>query len=426
MAGENSAGSPNSSRPRAGGRHPEKLRAQVRWRVDQMKITGVETVVVNAFIRNWVFVKVVTDQPGLWGWGEATLEWKTRAVTSGVEDLAPFVIGEDPFRIEHIASRMARFSFWRLGAIGMSAASGIEQALWDIKGKSLGVPVWQLLGGQVRDEVRVYTHPLRGNLKQAADGHDISAFCDDIQRTVEMGYSAVKMGLVPYSGFDAPVSSIRHVAKLAEAVRERVGDDVDLMTDMHGRPENLTTAKADIDVIAPISPLFVEEPLQPGNARLLAQLQSQVDCPLAAGERLFHPEEFADLAEYGAVAFVQPDLAHCMGFSGGRRIAAIAAARNIGICPHNPMGPVASAVALHFDVATPSFVIQEECVGLAPWYEEICAENPVELANGAWKIPHAPGLGIEIDEAIAGKHPFKQEEILAMEAVLPDGTVANW
>jgi galactonate dehydratase len=152
-----------------------------------MKITAVETVVVNAVMRNWIFVKVLTDQPGLHGWGEATLEWKTRAVTGAVEDLAPFAIGEDPRRIEHLVRRMSCFSFWPLGAIGLSALSGIEQALWDIKGKALGVPVWELLGGRVRDRVRVYTHLRRGRV----DGHvpttDVSAFCDAVQETVEMG-----------------------------------------------------------------------------------------------------------------------------------------------------------------------------------------------------------------------------------------------
>lgn len=133
-----------------------------------MKITAVETVVVNAIHRNWIFVKVLTDQPGLHGWGEATLEWKTRAVVATVEDLVPLIIGEDPMRIEHVVARMTRFSFWPLGAIGMSAASGIEQALWDIKGKALGVPVWQLLGGRVRDSVRVYTHLHRGRAGELA------------------------------------------------------------------------------------------------------------------------------------------------------------------------------------------------------------------------------------------------------------------
>lgn len=391
-----------------------------------MKITSVETIVINANIRNWVFVKVVTDQPGLWGWGEATLEWKTRAVTGCVEDLAPFVVGQDPMRVEHVASRMIRFSFWKLGTIGMSAASAIEQALWDIKGKALGVPVWQLLGGRVRDRIRVYTHPLRGDLNNTADENDISGLCDNIQQTVEMGYQAIKVGMVPYTGYDAPISAVRHVARLAEAIRERVGDDIDIMTDFHGRPGSPAAAKEFIDVIAPIKPLFIEEPIQPGNALQMAELQRQADCALATGERLLHAEDFAELAELNAVTYVQPDLAHCMGFSGGRRIAAIAEARNMGICPHNPMGPVASAAVLQFDAATPNFVIQEECSGLVPWFEDICSTYPATLTNGAWEISEAPGLGIEIDEAVAAKYPFQQENILALDAVLPDGSIANW
>lgn len=391
-----------------------------------MKITAIEPVIVNAIHRNWIFVKVVTDQPGLHGWGEATLEWKTRAVTGALEDLAQFAIGEDPFRIEHIVGRMTGFSFWQLGAIGMSALSGIEQALWDIKGKALGVPVWQLLGGSVRDNVRVYTHLRRARIGHQVDNRDISAFCDAVQETVEMGYNAVKLGFVPYTGYDAPPAAVRHVEKLAAAVRERVGWDVDIMTDFHGRPDSIDAAKAFIDVIAPIRPLFVEEPIQPGNAPAMADLARRVNCPLATGERLFTPREFAEIAEHRAVAFIQPDLAHCGGFSGGRRIAAIAEAAGMGVAPHNPMGPVAGAVALQFDVATRNFVIQEEAVGLVPWFEEICSSHPLALVDGAWAIPQAPGLGIEIDEAAASRYPFKPEEIPALDAILPDGRIANW
>ena len=391
-----------------------------------MKITAVETVVVNAVMRNWIFVKVLTDQPGLHGWGEATLEWKTRAVTGAVEDLAPFVVGEDPFRIEHLVSRMSCFSFWPLGAIGMSALSGIEQALWDIKGKALGVPVWELLGGRVRDRVRVYTHLRRGRADGSLPTTDVSAFCDAVQETVEMGYDAIKLGFVPYTGYDAPLAAVRHVAELAEAVRERVGEAVDIMTDFHGRPDSLDAAKAYIDVIAPIRPLFVEEPIQPGNTPAMAALAARVDCPLATGERLFTPREFAEVAETRAVAYAQPDLAHCGGLSGGRRIAAIASAAGIGIAPHNPMGPVAGAVALQFDVATPNFVIQEEAVGIVPWFEEICATHPLALVDGGWQVPTAPGLGIEIDEAAAARRPFAPELIPALDARLSDGRVANW
>ena len=391
-----------------------------------MKITGIETVVVNAVHRNWIFVKVVTDQPGLWGWGEATLEWKTRAVTGAIEDFAPFLIGEDPMRVEHLVNMMTRFSFWPLGSIGLTAVSGIEHALWDIRGKALGVPVWQLLGGKVRDIVRVYTHMKRGNVKERVSNLDISAFCDGVQQTVEMGYNAVKLGFVPYTGYDAPLKAVKHVEKLAAAVRERVGDGVDIMTDFHGRPDSLDAAIAYIKAIEPIKPLFCEEVIQPGDAAAMADIARRVDCPLATGERLFTPREYAEIAETRAVTYIQPDLAHCMGISGGRKIAAIAEAAHMGVCPHNPMGPVAGAVALNFDVATTNFVIQEEAVGIVPWFEEICSKYPLKLVNGSWEVPQAPGLGIEIDEVAAARHPFAQEIIPATESVLADGRIANW
>lgn len=390
-----------------------------------MKITAIETTVVNAIHRNWIFVKVLTDQPGLYGWGEATLEWKTKAVLGTIEDLMPFVIGQDPRRIEHIFSCMTQFSFWPLGAIGLTAVSAIDQALWDIKAKDLGIPVWQLLGGQVRDKVRVYTHLHRGKIGGQVDRGDVSAFCDAVQETVEMGYNAVKLGLVPYTGYDAPLEEVRHVEKLANAVRERVGDGIDIMTDFHGRPQSLDAAKAYIDVIAPINPLFVEEPIQPGDTPAMAELARRVNCPLATGERLFTPREFAEVAESRAVAYIQPDLCHCGGLTGGRKIAAIAEAGHIGLAPHNPMGPVAGAIALHFDVATPNFVIQEEAVGLVPWFDDIF-EHPLELTDGCWSVPTEPGFGLEINVEAAKKYPFEPEKIPALEAILPDGTIANW
>jgi galactonate dehydratase len=391
-----------------------------------MKITGIETVVVNAFHRNWIFVKVLTSEPGLHGWGEATLEWKTGAVLGAIDDLSLFVVSEDPHRIEHLVQKMRRMSFWPLGVIGLTALSAIEQALWDIKGKDLGVPVWQLLGGKVRDHVRVYTHLLQGRQDRPIAAHDVSAFCDAVQETVEMGYDAVKLGLVPYMGFDAPLPAVKQTEKLAAAVRERVGDAVDILTDFHGRPDSVWAAKAFIDAIAPIRPMFVEEPIQPGDAEALAQLSRQVDCPLATGERLVTSQEYAELARLRAVTYVQPDLAHCGGFTGGRRIAAIAEAASMGVMPHNPMGPVAGAVALQFAAATPNFVIQEEAVALAPWYRDICSTFPMERADGGWLVPEAPGLGIEIDEKEAAKHPFAPEVIPALDAILPDGRIANW
>jgi len=390
-----------------------------------LKITAIETVLVNAIHRNWIFVKVLTDQPGLYGWGEATLEWKTRAVLGTIEDLSPFVVGEDPRNISHILARMSRFSFWPLGSIGMTAASAIEQALWDIKAKDLGVPVWQLLGGKVRDKVRVYTHPHMGKRKKPASNRDIPAFCDMVEETIALGYNAIKLGFVPYTGYDAPLEEVLHTEKLAAAVRERVGTSVDIMTDFHGRPDTIDAAKAYIDVIAPIKPLFVEEPIQPGDAHAMADLARRVDCPLATGERLFMPREFADIAETRAVAYVQPDLCHCGGLTGGQKIAAIAEASHMGVAPHNPMGPVAGAVALHFDVATPNFVIQEEATGIVPWFDEV-VDSPIVRKDGYWQVPEAPGFGLEINEKAAAKYPFAPEQIPATEAVLADGTIANW
>jgi galactonate dehydratase len=391
-----------------------------------VKITGIETVIVNAVHRNWIFVKVLTDQPGLWGWGEATLEWKTRAVTGTIEDLAPFVVGEDPMNVEHIVNKMTRFSFWPLGSIGLTAVSGIEHALWDIRGKVLNVPVWQLLGGKVRDSVRVYTHLGRGSADFRVPNTDLGAYLDAVQKTVEMGYNAIKLGFVPYNGYDAPTEAVKHTVALAEGVRERIGDKVDFMVDFHGRPDSLDAAIAYVNAIAPSKPLFCEEVIQPGDAGAMADIARRVDCPLATGERLFTPREYAEIAETRAVTYVQPDLAHCVGFTGGRKIAAIAEAAHMGVCPHNPMGPVAGAVALNFDVATTNFVIQEEAVGIVPWFEEICSKYPLKLVNGSWEVPQAPGLGIEIDEAAAAKHPFAQEIIPATESVLADGRIANW
>jgi galactonate dehydratase len=189
-----------------------------------MKITAVETRLVNAIHRNWIFVKIVTDQPGLWGWGEATLEWKTRAVVGAIDDLAPMLIGEDPRRIEHLVRKMTRHSFWPLGVIGLSAVSGIEQALWDISGKELGVPVWRLLGGRCRDRVRVYTHFRRARIGAQVDPLDTEAYVEGVLETVAMGYGAVKLGVVPYTHYDAPLPEVRHVEKLVGRIRDAVGE----------------------------------------------------------------------------------------------------------------------------------------------------------------------------------------------------------
>ncbi len=390
-----------------------------------MQITDIQTLVVNADLRNWVFVKVVTDQDGLYGWGEATLEWKTRAVVSAVEEVKPLLLGADPRDIEQGVRKMLKFGFWPAGVIGMTAVSAIEQALWDILGKSAGLPVWRLLGGKTHDRIKAYTHLGLGNAKAVYETFDKHAFVERALEVVERGYRAVKILFVPYSHYTAPVGSVKMVGETIAAVREAVGDDVDIMVDFHGRPASLSLAVQYIRALEPSRPLFVEEPIQPGDALAMRDVMMKVDCPIATGERLVGLKEFEPLFVHRAVNIVQPDLCHCGGILAGRKIAAAAEAAYMGVAPHNPAGPVASTVALHFDVATPNVVIQEDMVGAVPWFYDV-VRTPVTLRDGYWEVPEAPGLGVEVDEAEARKHPYRPEPQSGAEAMLPDGTVVDW
>jgi galactonate dehydratase len=389
-----------------------------------MKITDITTKVVNAQMRNWVFVKVWTDD-GLYGWGEATLEWKTRAVVGAVEDLKPLILGRDPRDIEQIVRILQKQSFWRLGAIGMSAVSGIEHALWDIFGKSQNLPVWRLLGGQVRDRLDVYTHLGMGNMKAVYETFEPQALADNAVRLVEAGYKAFKVVFIPYTHYTAAAPALRKVDELMRRLRETVGDDVELMVDFHGRCASPAAASRFIEVLAPYRPLFVEEPVPPGDITSLAAVTAASPVTIATGERLVELDEFDQLIARRAVHIAQPDLCHVGGFTVGRKIAGMAQAAGIGLAPHNPLGPIAGTVALHFGIATPNVVIQEEMVGAVPWYDEVVS-TPIRRVDGAWQIPEAPGLGIEVDEAVADAHPFEQEVLHTQHAVLADGTVVDW
>ena len=390
-----------------------------------MKIRAVRTLVVNAEMRNWIFVKVETDEDGLWGWGEATLEWKTRAVVGAVQDFEPMILGRDPRDIEQLVRMMQKHSFWRLGVIGMTAISGIEIALWDILGKSLGVPVWRLLGGQTRDKVKVYTHLGMGDMKAVYETSEADSLLERAQAVVEAGFQAVKVVFIPYTHFTASVRQIKHVAAMMQSLRAFLGDDIDIMVDFHGRCASTGVALQYIRVLAPFQPLFVEEPVQPGNARAMKLVSAKTSVPIAAGERLVDRRDFEELFRMQAITIAQPDLCHCGGFTEARKIAAMADTMGIGIAPHNPLGPLAGAAALHFDIATPNFVIQEEMSGAVPWYWDVLS-SPVRRVQGYWQIPEEPGLGVEVNEAEAAKHPFLQEIMHSATAVLEDGTVVDW
>ncbi len=390
-----------------------------------MKIVDISTRVVNADMRNWVFVRIETDQDGLYGWGEATLEWKTKAVVGAVEDLAPLLIGRDPRDIEQAVRVLKKHSFWRLGVIGMSAVSGIELALWDIFGKWLGQPVWRLLGGKVRDRVKVYTHLGLGDMRAVYETLEAEPLVQRAAQVVDRGYRALKAVFIPYTHYYAPLPDIDKVGRLMEALRHTVGPEIEIMVDFHGRPASAATALAYIEALAPGRPMFVEEPVPPGETGALAQVAAKSRVPIATGERLVDRPEFDDLFRARAADIVQPDICQCGGLLEAKKIAAMAEAVSVGVAPHNPLGPIAGAAALHFAVSTPNHLIQEEMVGAVPWYFEV-VKGPIEMVDGCWQVPGAPGLGVEVDEGVAARHPYQAEIMHTTNAVLADGTVVDW
>lgn len=390
-----------------------------------MKIVTISTRVVNADMRNWVFVRVETDQPGLYGWGEATLEWKTHAVVGAIADLAPLLIGRDPRDIEQAVRILKKHSFWRLGVIGMSAVSGIELALWDIMGRWLDQPVWRLLGGRVRDRVKVYTHLGLGDMRAVYETLDEEPLVRRAEEVVAKGYRALKAVFIPYTHYHAPVADVDKVARMMEALRRTVGPEVEIMVDFHGRTASAASALAYIEALEPSRPMFVEEPVPPGETPALVQVAAKSRVPIATGERLVDRPEFDDLFRARAVDIVQPDICHCGGLLEAKKIAAMAEAASIGVAPHNPLGPIAGAAALHFAVSTPNHLIQEEMVGAVPWYFEV-VKGPIRMVEGCWQVPETPGLGIEVDEDVAARYPYKPEVIHTTNAVLSDGTIVDW
>lgn len=387
-----------------------------------MKITRVSSTVVNANMRNWVFVKVETDQDGLYGWGEATLEWKTAGVVGSVEDIGRLLVGEDPRRIEHLFQIMTRQYFWRAGIEGMTAISGIEQALWDIKGKWLDVPVYELLGGRVRDRVRVYNHLGGGQMNVMYESETPEQFAENALSIKEDGYTAIKFMAVPRTEPVEGTGSVRLAARYVEAIRDAVGPEMDLMVDLHARTWPAMAIQY-CHALEPYGLYFFEEPCSTDDIDATEEVTRKARIPIATGERLVGLRQFRDLIARRACHIIQPDLSHCGGLWEARKIASMAEAHSIAVAPHNPNGPVATAAAVHFALATPNWVIQEAITNDVPWRNDVVI-NPVVVENGYVAVPEQPGLGIDINEKEAAKHPFKPE---AMQRYFhPDGAVADW
>ena len=391
-----------------------------------MKIKDIQTLVVNAEMRNWVFVKIITDQD-VYGWGEATVEWKTRAVVGAIEDLKPLIVGKDPRQIKQNYQIMTKHAFWKMGIIGMSAISGIEHAMWDILGKSLDTPVWQLLGGKVRDKVKIYTHLGMGDMKAVyRDTMNVTALTDHAQKLVDLGYSAFKVVFIPFTHFTVTNQELKNVNLLMSSLRDKVGDDIEIMVDFHGRCGSGRSAIQYVKELEPYKPMFIEEPIQPGDTSTLLQIKESINCPLATGERLIGLQEFEPIFHLRAVDIAQPDLNHCGGLLEAKSIAAAASVANIAIAPHNPNGPIAGAAALHFASSTPNHIIQEVMDQSVPWYNDVISTSPIERKGNSWEVPSTAGLGIEVNEKEASKYPFKQEIIPTIDAYLEDGTVVDW
>jgi galactonate dehydratase len=392
-----------------------------------MKITQILPLVCHARMRNWIFVKVLTDQPGLYGWGEATLEWHTRGVVGTIEDLSQLLIGEDPTRVEHLWQMMYRQHFWHgNGIVRATAISGIDLALWDIVGKIHGVPCHKLWGGPVRDYVRLYCHLGGGRMEDFYETTpaDAGRFGDLARKAVEDGFTAFKSMAVPETMPLEGLRPIRYAEACVRAMREAVGENIDIMVDCHARPSprmGLRFAKA----LEPFGLYFFEEPCWPETIDDIALIQRAVATPIATGERLVTQHAFRELLEKRACSVLQPDITHCGGLSEARRIAAMAEAYRVALAPHNPQGPVSTAASLELGFATPSYVICESVHLDVPWRQDVVKEGfTVETKGRIVRPSSRPGLGVEIDENEVKKHPFQQEVL--QRSFYADGSVGDW
>ena len=392
-----------------------------------MKITRVETHVCHARMRNWIFVKVMTDEPGLFGWGEATLEWHTRAVVGAIEDLTPLVLGEDPSRIEHLWQMMYRQHFWHgHGVVRSTAIAGIDIALWDIAGKALGVPCSRLWGGPVRDEIRTYCHLGGGKLEDFYEvrADDAKRFGDLAREAVAQGFTAFKSMAVPPTLPLEGLGPIRCAEAAVGAMRDAVGEDVDIMVDCHARPSpamGMQFGKA----LEPFGLYFLEEPCWPECLDGLAAINAALATPVATGERVTHLEAFRDLFARRCCEVCQLDITHTGGLTGARRIAALADAYRISLAPHNPQGPVSTAASLEFGFSQPSYVICESVDQDVPWRDDVVEEGTTIEPEGRVARPNTrPGLGVSIDEEEVKKHPFEQE--VPQRVFYRDGSAGDW
>lgn len=364
-----------------------------------MKITAIDTFLVHSGHRNLVFVRVRTDD-GIDGIGEAYSAGPDDATERVIADFATWLVGEDPRRVEHLWALMYNGTRFPGGVVVNSAISGIEHALWDIKGKALGVPVYELLGGPCRDRVRVYQNPGGGSPEDMAERAQALI--------ARYGYTALKIGPNPANYQALPWGRVvREAAARLAAVRRAVGDDIDIGVDPHATIFEPSRALAMADALQPYRPFFFEEPLRPENVDAMAKLAGQIRIPIATGELLYTKWQFRELLLKQAVDIIQPDVCSAGGIMECKKIAAMAEACYVTVAPHNPMGPVATAVNVHLAAAIPNFLILEYTPDDIPGRRDLVQE-PVALKDGYLELPRRPGLGIELNFDAFPKYPFRR------------------
>ena len=376
-----------------------------------MKIIDVKTFVVDCFRTNWSFVKVYTDE-GIDGVGEATLEYKEKALVGAVEHLKDFLVGKDPRNIERLTHDMYRDSYWRCGPVLMSAISAVETALWDILGKSLNVPVYQLLGGRANDKVRIYVNGWFAGAKTPEE------FGEKAKIAVQRGVTAMKWDPFGKSYLQISNKDLDTALKCVAAVREAVGNEVDLLIEGHGRfdvPTGIKIAKE----LEQFKPMFFEEPVPPDNLSALKAVRDKSPVAISAGERLYNLKQYKDMFEMRAADYIQPDISHAGGIMELKKIAAVADTYYIPFAPHNPSGPVANAATLQVAACCPNFTILEIMYSDVPWRKDVTNEA-LEYKDGYITIPDKPGIGIEINEEACLAHPFEPHYLRHYTGALTD------
>jgi len=376
-----------------------------------MKVTDVKAFTVDCFRTNWVFVKVYTDE-GVSGLGEGTLEYKEKAFIGALEHIKEYLLGKNPFEIEKHWHNIYRDAYWRGGPVLMSALSAVEMALWDILGKSLNVPVYQLLGGKVHDKVRIYVNGWFAGAKEPEE------FGEKARIAVQRGVTAMKWDPFGKNYLQISNRELDKALRCVAAVREAAGNDVDLLIEGHGRfdvPTGIKIAKE----IEQFKPMFFEEPVPPDNLEALKAVRDKSPVAISAGERLYSRWDYRKLFDMRAADYIQPDVSHAGGIMELKKIAAVADAYYIPFAPHNPSGPVANAATLQLAACCPNFSILEIMYSDVEWRKDVTNEQ-LEYADGYITIPDKPGLGIEIDEEACLSHPYQPHTLRHYTGALTD------